>query len=153
MALLVYFRDRAKVLVTLSFDMQGFGSLAEVPGGYFVVRVHNVGRRPIYLSHAHVTIPQRARQKVGATHFLLSSGLQGVTIAEGGAPHVIPTKQAGLDKYAEFWPYMRAAVVDAAGCTYYSDWPTQRPDWAGDQPHRLRVFINKILNRLRRLRP
>jgi hypothetical protein len=153
LALLVYFRDRAKVLVTLSFDMQGYGSLPEIPDGYFVVRIHNVGRRPIYLGNAHVTVPRWARSNVGVTHFLLSSGVQGVTIGEGGAPHVVATKQTGLAKFAEIWPYMRAAVVDAAGRTYYSDWPTLKPDWAGDRSHRFRVFTNKVRNRLRRLRP
>jgi hypothetical protein len=152
-ALLVYFRDRAKVLVTLSFDMQGFGGLAEVPDGYFVVNIHNIGRRPIYLSHAHLTVPRWARKRVGTTHFLLGSGLQGVTIAEGGAPHMVPTRQTGLAKFAEIWPYIRAAVVDAAGRTHYSDWPTRKPEWAGNHSLRLRVFTNKIRNRLRRLRP
>jgi hypothetical protein len=152
-SLLVYFRDRAKVLVTLSFDMQGFGGLPAVPEGYFVVRIHNVGRRPIYLSTAHITVPRWARKRLGATHLLLGSGLQGVTIAEGGAPQVVPTRQADLTRCAEIWPYVRAAVIDAAGRTYYSDWPTRKPQWAGDYASRFRVFTNKVRNRLRRLRP
>jgi hypothetical protein len=153
LALLVYFRDRAKVRVILSFDMQASGGLPEVPDGYFLVAIYNVGRRPIYLSYAHLIVPRWARKTVGVTHFLLGSGLRGVTIGEGAAPNVVMTKQTGLTKFAEIWPYMRAAVVDAADRTYYSNWPTQKPDWAGDHPCRIRVFVNKVLNRLRRLRP
>jgi len=152
-SLLVYFRDRAKVLVTLSFDMQGFGDVPEVLDKYFVVNIFNVGRRAIYLSHAHIPIPRWAYKRSGASHFLLGSGLQGVTIAEGGAPHMVLTRQHELSKYAEIWPHLRAAVIDAAGRHYYSDWPTVKPDWAGDHSHRFRVFTNKIRNRLRRMRP
>ena len=152
-ARLVYFRDRAKVRVTLMFDMQGSGGASQAPEGYCVVRVHNIGRRPIYLSHAHLTVPRWARNRLSASHVLLSVGIQGVTIAEGGPPHMIPTPQTGLAKYAEIWPYMRAAVVDAAGRTHYSAWPTRKPEWAGNHSPRLRVFTNKIRNHLRRLRP
>jgi hypothetical protein len=146
-SLLVYFRDRAKVLVTLDFDMQGFGSMPQVPEGF------NVGRRAIYLSHAHLAIPQWAHKRFRTSHLLLGSGVQGVTIAEGGAPHMIPTRQDDLGRFAEIWAYIRAAVVDAAGAHYYSDWPTKKPDWAGTHSLRFRVLTNKIRNRLRGLRP
>jgi hypothetical protein len=65
-----------EVRVTLSFDMQGFGGLPKIPDGYFVVTIYNVGRRPIYLSHAHLVVPRWARRKVSVTHFLLSDRLQ-----------------------------------------------------------------------------
>jgi hypothetical protein len=152
-SLLVYFRDRAKVLVSLQFDMQGFGDFPEAPDQYFVVGIYNVGRRPIYLNRAHILFPRWVRKKVGTTHFLLGSGLQGVKLGEGDPPKVVPTRQHDLVKYAEAWPYLRAAVVDATGRTYYSNWPTVKPSWGGDHRHRVRVFTNKIRNRLRRLRP
>jgi hypothetical protein len=82
-SLLVYFRDRAKVRVVLAFDMQGFGGLTQVPDKYFAVRIFNIGRRPIYLDLAHIVFPKWARRQIGVTHFLLSSGVQGVKIAEG----------------------------------------------------------------------
>jgi hypothetical protein len=148
-SLLVYFRDRAKVRVVLRFDMQGFGGVPEVPDKYFAVRIFNIGRRPIYLDLAHIVLPRWARKQVGVTHFLLSSGVQGVKIAEGDPPHVIPTKQRELAKFPALWPYMRAGVVDAAGRQYYSDWPTFKPEWAGKHEHRARVLTNKIRNRFR----
>ena len=152
-SLLVYFRDRAKVRVVLAFDMQGFGALPKVPEMYFAVRIFNIGRRPIYLDLAHIVFPKSARKQTSVTHFLLSSGVQGVKLNEGDAPHIIPTRQTQLAKFPALWPYMRAGIVDAAGHQYYSDWPTQKPEWADDHEHRFRVFTNKIRNRLRRLRP
>jgi hypothetical protein len=152
-SLLVYFRDRAKVRVVLAFDMQGFGALTQVPDKYFAVRIFNIGRRPIYLDRAHIVFPQWARRQIGVTHFLLSSGVQGVKIGEGDPPHTIPTRQRELAKHSRLWPYMRAGVVDATGREYYSAWPTTKPEWGGEHEHRFRVFTNKIRNRLRRLRP
>jgi len=97
-SLLVYFRDRAKVRVVLAFDMQGFGALPKVPEMYFAVRIFNIGRRPIYLDLAHIVFPKSARKQTSVTHFLLSSGVQGVKLNEGDAPHVIPARQTQLAK-------------------------------------------------------
>jgi hypothetical protein len=149
-ALLVYFRDRAKVRVTLLFDMVREG--APQGSGVCIIRIHNVGRRPIYLTLAHLTVPYWARKRLNTAYLLLRIPTS-VTIAEGGAPHLISMPQTDLTKYAEIWPYMRAAVVDAAGRTHYSAWSTEKPSWAGNHSHRFRVFTNKMLNRLRRLRP
>src|SRR5262249_10490373 len=146
-----YFRDRAKVRVSLRFDMQGFGGVPKNPAGYFLVTIYNVGRRPIYLSHAHLTIAKRASKRLKI--LMLADGLEGVTIPEGGAPHPVLTKQDDLNRYPDIWPYIRAVVIDTAGRSYYSDWPTVKPEWAGDHPYRFRVFTNKVRNRIRRLRP
>ena len=139
LAALVYFRDRPIVRVDLQFDMEG---VPPVPAGtYFVVSVYNLGRRPIYLSHAHLTVPRWARRALGATHVILGSGLQGVTIAEGGPPHRVPTDQVNMERFAKIWPYMRAAVIDAAGRHHYSDWPTTAPTWAGGHEPRSRILF------------
>jgi hypothetical protein len=150
-ALLVSFRDRAKVRVTLLFDMVPEGA-PQASNRIGVIRIHNVGRRSVYLDLPHLIIPYWARKRFN-TAFLLPCSGTGVTIAEGGAPHLISLPQADLTKYAEIWPYIRAAVVDAAGRTHYSAWPTEKPTWAGNHSHRFRVFTNKMRNRLRRLRP
>jgi hypothetical protein len=80
-SLAIYFRDRAKMVVSLSFDRQGFagveeqilrgeyqGRLCEQPteGGmvpedsdkYFVVRIENMGRRPICLGLGNIVVPR-----------------------------------------------------------------------------------------------
>lgn len=149
-SMLVYFRDRAVVTVGLGWDMEMLGGGYDNSLTYYVVTIRNVGRRPIYLSHAHIILPKGASGTT--THLLLTSGLQGVTLAEGAAPHTIVTKQAGMEKYAKLWWKLRASVTDSAGALYHSDWPVAPPSFAKDvQPPLGAVQWNQFRNWLRRI--
>lgn len=152
LAFLVYLRDRPRVSVSLQFDMQGYGSLPNIPAGYAVITAHNVGRRSIFLSHPHIRIPKRFGMRVGTSH-LLFYNISGKTMSEGGPPFMDYAEQDGFDTYKSIWPQLRASVVDATGRNHYSDWPTMKPDWAADAPDfPIRVRINRIRNWLRRFR-
>jgi hypothetical protein len=59
LGVLNYLRDRADVRVTLQWDM------AVTPGGKYdhrkqwgIIRVANVGRRPIFVSHVAIRVPK-----------------------------------------------------------------------------------------------
>jgi len=151
-AILVYFRDRATVTVDLQWDMETFGTDMDPDKTYFVVTIRNVGRRPIYLSHAHILLPPGADTET--SHILLTSGLQGVTLAEGAPPYIVHADQEGMEKYAAMWWKLRATVIDAAGKCYHSDWPTKAPSWAqGVTPSFGALTKNCLCNWIRRRLP
>ena len=129
-AFLVYFRDRAVVTVNLHWDMSTYGPNADPSKTYFLVTVYNVGRRPIYLSHAHISLPPDADPE--ATDIILTGGVEGKTIPEGTAPYLVHTDQEGMEEYAHVWWNLRATVIDSAGKHYHSDWPTRAPSWASE---------------------
>jgi hypothetical protein len=75
---------------------------------YFRVTIRNIGRRAIYLSHAHVHVPRRSEL------LFLVDGLQGVTLAEGAPPYIVLADQAGVEEHADLWWRLRAAGLPAA---------------------------------------
>jgi hypothetical protein len=91
LSVLNFLRDGARVQVQLHWDFIEFGYGAR-PGKFTVVNVMNVGRRPVYLSHVHLS---GIRHNSSA---LLPEGIGGVTLAEGSKPHSLTGKQdAELD--------------------------------------------------------
>jgi hypothetical protein len=146
-ALMVYFRDRARVTVLLSWDMKQTESSDDIA----VVRISNIGRRPIYLSHAHIRLPKGADANV--SHLVFPDNIQGVTLLEGSAPHllVLNQRQLQMEKYAKIWWRLRATVIDAAGKHYHSDWPLERPSWASSsQAPKLAIYWNRFRNWVRK---
>ena len=65
-SMLVYLRDAPRVLVTLSFDWtQAEYQLREPDGDdelLAVIQIANVGRRAVYLTHAHIPAVVRGGQ-------------------------------------------------------------------------------------------
>jgi hypothetical protein len=147
-AVLVYFRDRAVVSVGLQWDMSVVGD----DETYFVVTIRNVGRRPIYLSHAHIRLPRDSDPN--ASLILLNEGLEGVTLAEGAPPHIVLTAQDHIEKHADVWWRLRATVIDAAGRHHHSEWATAAPSFAKDvRPPRGALAWNRARNWARRRLP
>ena len=147
-AVLVYFRDRAAVLVSMQWDMESFGATGLDPKKtYVAVNIGNIGRRPIYVSHVHVAFPNG---KLG----LFTSGLKGITLKEGDPPHLVQANQADMHRHASIWWHLRATVIDAAGRHYHSDWPTKAPSWATSVvPPRGALACTLFRNWLRRRLP
>lgn len=141
LAAVVYFRDRAEVTVGLTWGMSIVGD----PKKKFVVKVVNIGRRPIHVSHAHIKVPRFADATY--SHLLLTSGLEGVTLAEGSRPHVIATDEDTLRDYIHAWWRLRATMVDGAGREYHSDWPVAAPAWAASTKPPVGALIwNRLKN-------
>jgi len=110
-------RDNPRVVVELQWD------LSVTPGTQYdsnklwgVVRVANVGRRPIYISHAALKLPEG----YGHSHLILMEGVAGRKLAEGDAPQVFMVSQDELEQYAAKWHDIRAQVSDSAGKVWYS---------------------------------
>lgn len=107
-----YLRDRAKIVVTLQWDMKGTAGGPYDPNKFYgVVRVTNIGRRAIYVSHASLRLPK------GADHpyLLLVDGIPGEKLSEGDPPPLYAIAQEGLEKYAKDWRKIIAQVSDSTG--------------------------------------
>jgi hypothetical protein len=112
-----YLRDRAKIFVELQWDMKvTSGGPYDPNKSYGVVRVTNIGRRAIYISHASLRLPR------GYDHpyLLLADGIPGKKLSEGDSPEIYAITQEGLAKYAKDWRRVIAQVSDSTGKTWTS---------------------------------
>jgi hypothetical protein len=129
LGVLNYLRDRAQVRVTLHWDMSVTpGSKYDSKKKWGIVRVANVGRRPIFVSHVAIRLPKG----FNVTHLLLSEGVEGVKLGEGDPEKGFVVSQEGLEQYAACWWKLVAHVSDASGQEWTSK-PLPReamPSWA-----------------------
>lgn len=125
LSLLNYFRDKPKVIVSLEWDRCLIGGVNE-DKKFGVVTVANVGRRPIFISHAHLRFP-------GSTVLgLLTDGLEGAKLLEGDPPKNYLMDQATsptLGKCAAEWWKVRACVQDHTGKSWFSSLVRRKPEW------------------------
>jgi hypothetical protein len=146
LSVLNFLRDGARLQIKLTWGMELVGG----PGGSKgLVIVHNVGRRPVYVSHTHLTgTSDRSMQ-------LIMGGIDGVTLGEGAPPRqVIINQDAKLEAdLGGHWWRVRAAVVDGAGRKHYSPWPLERPTFASKEPPPLFLLLARGLNWWHRVRP
>lgn len=124
---LSYFRDRPKVVVTLQWDMAVTDNqVYDSHKLWGIVRVTNIGRRPIYISAAALDFGK------SYDHIeILRESIRGEKLGEGDPPATFIANQEGLDQYAMHWKKARAMVQDSAGKTYYSKRVDTRkvPSW------------------------
>lgn len=79
-----YLRDRPQVRVSLQWDMTN-SQTREMMG---LVRVVNVGRRPIFISVVALELPRGFKD----SHLLLVDSIQGAKLSEGDKPKGYPVK-------------------------------------------------------------
>jgi hypothetical protein len=93
-----------------------------------LVRVANLGRRPIFVSHVAIRLPRGFEY----SHIVVDEGLGGVKLGEGDPIHGFVVSQDGLEKYASSWTKLVAQVTDASGQEWRSKpAPKDRvPSWA-----------------------
>jgi hypothetical protein len=129
LGVLNYLRDRATVQVTLQWDM------AVTPGSEYdsnkrwgLVRIANVGRRPIFVSHVAIRLPKGFEH----THLIVMEGVAGKKLGEGDPVEAFIVSQDGLEKYSSCWRKLVAQVTDASGQEWRSKPPPkdQVPSWA-----------------------
>ena len=129
LGVLNYLRDRAKIVVHLQWDMK------VTPGGpydphksYGLVRVTNIGRRAIYISHASLRIPK------GYDHpyWSIADGIRGKKLSEGDPTESYAINQEGLEKYAKDWRKVIAQVTDSTDKVWKSKKLKKHevPSWA-----------------------
>jgi len=122
-------RDRAKVTIDVLWDMTMTNNPVYDPKkSWGLITIANVGRRPIYLSHASLRIPKG----YGIGHLLLGDSVAGKKLAEGDPPLSFPVDQTNLCKYAKNWRRIRAEIIDSTGKKWRSRKPNRktRPSWA-----------------------
>jgi hypothetical protein len=145
LGVLNYRRDRARVTVNLTWDLTlAADSAHEADGKWGIITVANVGRRPIYVSHASLRLPRG----YGASHLLLPDSVPGKKLAEGDPPLQFLIDQADVSKYAKDWRGIRAEIIDSTRRKWRSKRPTlkERPSWAIENAE-----VNKGLKQLRRV--
>jgi hypothetical protein len=126
LSLLNYFRDRPKVIVRLVWhnlvtdEHRGGKTSCEII-------VTNVGRRPIFISHAHLSYPDTPVVS------LLIDSVAGAKLLEGDPPksYLIEDTAGKWNTYAAEWWKVRARVMDHTGKNWWSTSVTHRhkPEW------------------------
>ena len=140
LSLMNHLRDKAKVRINVVWDLNvtdgkekyvraQFPGITEKQLGtildrfranpkkrYAVVTVANIGRRPIFVSHAGFRIPKGR----GADYELFSEMIAGITLKEGDPPVRIVEDQVGLEKYSDQWSDMVVEITDSSGKAWRS---------------------------------
>lgn len=108
-----HLRDRAKLVVNLQWDMT-LSTTGERAG---LITVSNVGRRPAFVSHAALRMPEGAPN----SHIVLRDSINGVKLEEGDAPLIFVVKYDEiLTNQSEHWRGIRAQVNDSTGKEWIS---------------------------------
>lgn len=127
LGVLNHLRDRARVEVSLQWDMQSFGDPRyDEKKLWGAINVTNIGRRPVHVSH----VALRLTEGFDHTHLLISGGITGKTLLEGSPSELYIVTQDGMEKYASVWPKIVAQVSDSRGRVWKSKPVRQIPSWA-----------------------
>jgi hypothetical protein len=128
LGILNFLRDRAHVEVSLQWDMQTIGDPRyDEKKSWGLIRVTNIGRRPIHVSHVALRLPKG----FDGSHLLVTSGIGGKTLTEGSPGESFIVTQENMEKYASAWKKIVAQVSDSAGREWKSKPVKLRPSWAG----------------------
>jgi hypothetical protein len=128
LGILAYLRDRARVEVSLQWDMDIIGDPRYDPAKpWGSVTVTNVGRRTVHVSHVALRLPDR---RFGISHLLITGGIAGKTLPEGAPAEVHVVTQDGMEKFASVWHLIRAQVSDSTGRVWKSNYVREKPSWA-----------------------
>lgn len=120
-SVLNYLRDRPKVKVLLQWNMTD--SRTGIVKG--LVRVTNIGRRPVFIGAAAIQIE-------GGATYLLSDAIPGTKLQEGDKPAGYMVNHEGMEKHSGEWRKVRAFVEDSTGKKYWSKYPSKSdkpPAW------------------------
>ena len=113
---LSYFRDKAKILITLQWDMKITNNPEYDENKFWgFVKVTNIGRRPIFISSVALALPKKYDYV-----FILFESIGGKKLGEGDPPATYFINQEGLEKYAKDWKKIRAQVKESTGKIYSS---------------------------------
>lgn len=144
LGLVSHFRDRAKVTVEIQWDMSITDNPAYDPNKQWgVVRVSNVGRRPIYISHVALKLPKGYDH----THLVLMEGVAGQKLNEGDPAQVYIVDQEGLEQYFKNWKKITAQVNDTTGKVWRSKKlkRNEKPSWANYLKIKAKIIPTKTM--------
>jgi hypothetical protein len=122
-----FLRDRPKIVVTLQWDMTVLdsGSQKKQIG---LITITNIGRRPIYISHAALRMPKESPN----AYLVIKDAIMGEKLSEGDRPKIYPVEYRGLEGFAKYWKGIRAQVSDSTGKVWLSKRNAIKvqPSWA-----------------------
>jgi hypothetical protein len=122
-----FLRDRARVEVSLRWDMKTFGDPQyDEDKLWGVISLTNVGRRPIHVSHVALRLPKG----LDDSHLLVKSGVSGKTLSEAAPSEIHVVTQEGMAAYADHWDKIVAQVSDSTGRVWSSKPVKKKPSWA-----------------------
>lgn len=112
-----FLRDRARVEVSLRWDMKTFGDPQYDEDKFWgVISLTNVGRRPIHVSRVALRLPKN----LDDSHLLVKSGIGGKTLSEAAPSEIHVVTQEGMAVYADHWDKIVAQVSDSTGRVWIS---------------------------------
>ena len=121
LGILNYLRDRSRVKVRPQWNMVvSDRSLAEDERECGLITVTNVGRRPVYVSHACLILPRAYENRL----LLLVDSIQGRRLSEGEPPQNFIVRHDIQERYSKDLKRIRVQVSDSTGQVYLS----KRPD-------------------------
>jgi hypothetical protein len=123
-------------VVTLKWDMAVTNNPTYDPKKRWgIVRVTNIGRRPVHLAVVALKLPKSFASAAGFehTHLLFPDSLGGKKLAEGDPPAGFVVSQDDLKQYSTVWRHIHAIAEDSTGKTYKSRRVSTRPSWV-NQP-------------------
>lgn len=123
-SLMTYLRDRPKIRLKLQWDMMDT-STKKLMG---LVRVTNIGRRPIFVSVVALELPKGHSH----SHLILNSSMPGTKLSEGDKPMAHLINYEELAEYSNEWRVIRAYAEDSTGRRYFSERPAENakvPSW------------------------
>jgi hypothetical protein len=126
LGILNFLRDRPRLTVTLNWNMVGAGGPTFDPKKRWgLVRVTNVGRRPVYLAIVALKLPKNSKTPKGFeySHLVLMDSVRGRSLAEGDPPAIFPVDQEQLIKDSLPWQQLWAIAEDSTGKVYESKKP------------------------------
>lgn len=112
LSLVNFLRDRSSVQVTLTWEMVDRRTGENVG----LVRVTNVGRRPVFITIVALQLPKGLRTE----HIILDDSLPGIRVGEGDKPAVYVVRYTDLGKNLQYRAAIRAYVEDSAGNSHIS---------------------------------
>jgi len=116
-----YRRDQHKLKVTLKWDMLDVATHRMMG----IVKVANVGRRPVHLSIVALEIGGHQKH----SHLILNESIKGKRLDEGDKPEGFMVNYDQMAQYEEVWDKIRAMAEDSSGKAYYSEYPKDKPSW------------------------
>ena len=122
-----YFRDRAKLVVTLKWDMKIVNNPDYDESKLWGrVIVTNVGRRPIFITAAALVLPKNYNDVL-----VLQDSIRGTKLGEGDKPVTYFIDQSELVEFSKEWYKIRAEVQDSTNRSYSSKRVSKKnvPSW------------------------
>lgn len=124
-----HLRETPRIRVQLQWNMATTAGTLLVDKGAGIITTTNIGRRPVFVTHVSLKLPDGQKHLVFVDHFLRAKPLN-----EGDAPITTVVEPALIESdllpHARNWRLIRAVASDSTGKQWVSAAPAIAPSWA-----------------------